>query len=57
MRDLPKNITDKLKIHPVKFVDELFTIALKTKPIRLKPRQKKPLEKKDAGNDLTKNLQ
>ena len=53
----PENITEKLKIHPVKFVDELFTIALKTKPTRLKPRQKKPLEKKDTGNDISKNLQ
>ena len=57
LRDMPKNITEKLKIHPVKFVDELFTIALKTKPTRLKPRQKKPLGRKDAGNDITKNLQ
>ena len=57
LRDLPKNITEKLKIHPVKFVDELFTIALKTKPTRLKPRQKKPLGRKDVSNDITKNLQ
>ena len=57
LRDLPKNITEKLKIHPVKFVDELFTIALKSKPTRLKPRQKKPLGRKDVSNDITKNLQ
>ena len=57
LRDMPENITNKLKIHPVKFVDEVFTIALKTKPFRLKARQKKPLGKKDADNDMTKNLQ
>ncbi len=57
LRDMPENITNKLKIHPVKFVDEVFTIALKTKPLRLKARQKKPLGKKDADNDVTKNLQ
>ena len=57
LRDMPENITNKLKIHPVKFVDEVFTIALKTKPLRLKARQKKPFGKKDADNDMTKNLQ
>ena len=57
LRDMPENITNKLKIHPVKFVDEVFAIALKTKPLRLKARQKKPLGKKDADNDMTKNLQ
>ena len=57
LRDLPKNITEKLKIHPIKFVDELFTIALKTKPVRLKPRQKKPLGGKETANDVSKNLQ
>ena len=57
LRDLPNNITEKLKIHPVKFVDELFAIALKTKPTKLKPRQKKPLVRKDTSSDLTKNLQ
>ena len=57
LRDLPNNITEKLKIHPVKFVDELFTIALKTKPVRVRPRQKKPLGRKGADNDIAKNLQ
>lgn len=57
LRDLPTNITDKLKIHPVKFVDEVFTIALKTKPIRIKAGQKKTLSRKESRNDVTKNLQ
>ncbi len=57
LRDLPRNITEKLKIHPVKFVDELFAIALKTKPTKLKPGQKKPLVRKDTSSDITKNLQ
>ena len=57
LREIPKIISDKLKIHPIKFVDELFTIALKTKPVRLKPRQKKPLGGKETANDVSKNLQ
>jgi len=57
LREIPKIISDKLKIHPIKFVDELFTIALKTKPVRLKPRQKKPLGRKETANDVSKNLQ
>ena len=31
LRDIPSTILDKLKIHAVKFVDEVFTIALKSK--------------------------
>ncbi len=57
LREIPTNITDKLKIHPVKFVDELFTLALKTKPVKSRSRQKKPLGGKDTATDITKNLQ
>ena len=57
LRDLPKNVKDKLKIHPVRFVDEVFTIALKTKPTKLKHRQKKPIVTKDNASDISKNLQ
>ena len=57
LRELPDNIIGKLKIHPVKFVDEVFTIALKTKPIRIKTRQKKPLSRKERENEISKNLQ
>ncbi len=57
LRDLPKIIKDKLKIHSVKFVDEVFAIALKTKPTKLKQQQKKPIVSKDRSSDISKNLQ
>ncbi len=57
LRDLPNNIVEKLKIHPVKFVDEVFTIALKTKPVKIKARQKKPISRKQRDNQISKNLQ
>ena len=47
---------DKLKIHPIKFVDEVFTIALKTKPVKIKP-NKKTLGLKRESSDISKNLQ
>ncbi len=57
LRDLPKIILERLKIHPVKFVDEVFTIALKTKPVKTKHRQKKPIQSKQGTADISKNLQ
>ena len=57
LRDLPKNILEKLKIHPVKFVDEVFTIALKNKPDKVKQRQKKRMVSKSDISDISKNLQ
>ena len=57
LRDLPKNIIEKLKIHPIKFVDEVFAIALKTKPVKLKAKQKKPIVSKESSSDISKNLQ
>ena len=57
LRDLPNNIVEKLKIHPVKFVDEVFAIALKTKPVKIKARQKKPISRKQRDNQISKNLQ
>ncbi len=57
LRDLPNNIVEKLKIHSVKFVDEVFTIALKTKPVKIKARQKKPISRKQRDNQISKNLQ
>ena len=32
----PDNVKKSLKIHPVKFVDEVFAIALKVKPVKSK---------------------
>jgi ATP-dependent Lon protease len=32
--EIPDNVKRGLKIHPVKFVDEVFAIALKTKPVK-----------------------
>ena len=34
--EIPSNVKKGLKIHPVKLVDEVFTIALKNKPIKPK---------------------
>ena len=38
--DIPDNVKKGLKIHPVKLVDEVFAIALKTKPTKLKNTKK-----------------
>jgi ATP-dependent Lon protease len=57
LRDLPKVITDKIKIHPVKFVDEVFTLALKGKSVKSKNKRKKALPTKNIKENLPKNLQ
>ena len=57
LRDMPKVILDKIKIHPVKFVDEVFTLALKGKPIKNKIKQKKVITSKSKKSDIAKNLQ
>ena len=41
LAEIPVNVKKGLKIHPVKFVDEVFTIALKNKLTKLKSIQKK----------------
>ena len=38
--EIPDNVKKGLKIHPVKFVDEVFAIALKTKPVKSKVAKK-----------------
>ena len=50
--DIPDNVKKGLKIHPVKLVDEVFAIALKTKPIKLKNTKKSSsvTEKKNKGS-------
>ena len=50
--DIPDNVKKGLKIHPVKLVDEVFAIALKTKPIKLKNTKKSSsvAEKKSKGS-------
>jgi ATP-dependent Lon protease len=57
LRDMPKVILDKVKIHPVKFVDEVFTLALKGKPIKSKNKVKKTNTSKLKKVDIAKNLQ
>ena len=57
LRDIPKVILNKIKIHPVKFVDEVFTLALKGKPIKNKIKQKKTITSKSKKVDIPKNLQ
>ena len=50
--DIPDNVKKGLKIHPVKLVDEVFAIALKTKPAKLKNTKKSSsvAEKKSKGS-------
>ncbi|HEX7028195.1 MAG TPA: S16 family serine protease, partial [Gammaproteobacteria bacterium] len=37
LAEMPKNIVDNLKIHPVKWIDEVFELALIHKPTPLTP--------------------
>jgi len=57
LRDMPKVILEKVKIHPVRFVDEVFTLALKGKPIKNKNKIKKTITSKSKKIDTSKNLQ
>jgi ATP-dependent Lon protease len=57
LRDMPKVIIDKIKIHPVKFVDEVFTLALKGKSVKPKNKRKKALPTKNIKEIVPKNLQ
>ena len=57
LRDMPKVIIDKIKIHPVKFVDEVFTLALKGKSLKTKSKRKKALTTKNIKEITPKNLQ
>ena len=54
---MPKVIIDKIKIHPVKFVDEVFTLALKGKSVKSKSKRKKALTTKNIKEITPKNLQ
>ena len=57
LRDMPKVIIDRIKIHPVKFVDEVFTLALKGKSVKLKNKKKKAISSKTTKVIVPKNLQ
>jgi ATP-dependent Lon protease len=57
LRDMPKVIIDKIKIHPVKFVDEVFALALKGKSTKLKNKRKKAHPANDIKETIPKNLQ
>ena len=57
LRDMPKVIIDKIKIHPVKFVDEVFALALKGKSAKPKSKRKKEIPTKNIKDILPKNLQ
>jgi len=57
LRDLPDVIKNKVKIHPVKFVDEVFAIALKDKHKKAKNKEKKPVLSKNRKINTPKNLQ
>jgi ATP-dependent Lon protease len=57
LRDMPQVIIDKIKIHPVKFVDEVFALALKGKPTKNKNKRKKATSLKRVKEGNPKNLQ
>ena len=57
LRDIPSIILDKLKINAVKFVDEVFAIALKSKPIKSKSKVTKTAPEKNKLENISKNLQ
>ena len=55
--DIPDNVKKGLKIHPVKFVDEVFTLALKYKPKKSKNVTKKsPARQKKTKSSSNKQL-
>ena len=57
LTEIPENVKKGLKIHPVKFVDEVFAIALKNKVTKSKNVSKKSgLENKKAKSSGTKRL-
>ena len=54
--EIPDNVKKGLKIHPVKFVDEVFTIALKNKPAKSKPVKKTASESNKKNKTSPKIL-
>ncbi len=54
--EIPDNVKKGLKIHPVKFVDEVFAIALKTKPVKGKLAKKTPSVSNKKGKASEKIL-
>ena len=56
LRDIPSTILDKLKINAVKFVDEVFTIALKSKPMKSKSKSTKTAHAKNKLRNISKNF-
>ncbi|MDF0606443.1 endopeptidase La [Neisseriaceae bacterium TC5R-5] len=52
--EIPANIKQKLEIHPVKWIDEVFTLALERQPEAL-PQEDKPEELHATGADTSKN--
>ncbi len=57
LKELPEIIKQKIRIHPVKFVDEVFTLALKNKPVKSKNKQRRAVVHKNDKSDVSKNLQ
>ncbi len=55
LKEIPENIYEDLEIHPVKWIDEVFDIALASKPEPLTAEQTaeaaKAAENKDKGSD------
>ena len=56
LAEIPKNVKKGLKIHPVRFVDEVFAIALKNKPTKLKTIKKSSAVSSKKSKSNEKNL-
>jgi ATP-dependent Lon protease len=56
LTEIPDNVKKGLKIHPVKFVDEVFAIALKNKPAKTKPMKKTASESNKKNKTSPKIL-
>jgi ATP-dependent Lon protease len=56
LAEIPKNVKKGLKIHPVRFVDEVFAIALKNKPTKLKTIKKSSAVSSKKNKSNEKNL-
>ena len=52
LTELPKNITENLKIHPVKWIDEVFELALTRKPEAIKTDENPPNKVSSDAEEL-----
>lgn len=55
LAEIPDNILRKLKIHPVKYIEEALNIALQTSPIKIRSTNPSEKEKKVKSSKKIKN--